>query len=66
MFPQLEIAQVDWFSFAVYPLTGGFKPWSLISAGMAARVLKLERAVEPVLGRLARFRMMLVVEKKIA
>ena len=63
MFPQLGIAQVNWFSFAVYPLTGGFKSWSLISAGMAARALKLERAVEPVLGRLAAFRMMLVVEK---
>lgn len=63
MFPQLRIAQVDWFSFAVYPLTGGFKPWSLISVGMAARALKLERAVEPALGRLAAFRMMLVVEK---
>lgn len=63
MFPQLRVAQVDWFSFAVYPLTGGFKSWSLISTGMAARALKLERAVEPVLGRLAAFRMMLVVEK---
>ena len=63
MFPRLRVAQVDWFSFAVYPLTGGFKPWSLISTGMAARALKLERVVEPVLGRLAAFRMMLVVEK---
>ncbi len=63
MFSTLRIAQVDWFSFAVYPLTGGFKPWSLISTGMARRVLKLERAVERTLGPIAAFRMMLVVEK---
>jgi SAM-dependent methyltransferase len=62
-FPELKIAQVDWFSFAVYPLTGGFKPWSLISPGMATRVLRLERAVERAVGPLAAFRMMLVVEK---
>ena len=31
----LGISKVDWFSLAVYPLTGGFKPWSLISARMA-------------------------------
>lgn len=62
-FPQLRIAQVVWFSFAVYPLTGGFKPWSLISVGMADRVLRLERAIEPLLGRLAAFRMMLIIEK---
>jgi SAM-dependent methyltransferase len=63
LFPTLRIAQVNWFSFAVYPLTGGFKPWSLISTGMAKRVLKLERAVERGVGSVAAFRMMLVVEK---
>ncbi len=63
MFPELKIAQVVWFSLAAYPLTGGFKPWSLITVGMANRVLRLERLVEPLLGRLAAFRMMLVVEK---
>ena len=64
MFPDLAIAQADWFSFLVYPLTGGFKPWSLISPGMAERVLRLERMLEPSLGRLAAFRVMLVVEKR--
>lgn len=63
MFPDLRIAQVVWFSFAVYPLTGGFKPWSLISTAMASRMLKFERAIERTLGPLAAFRMMLIVEK---
>jgi SAM-dependent methyltransferase len=64
MFPDLTIASTHWFSFFVYPLTGGFKPWSLISPRMAQRVLRFERFLEPWLGRLGAFRMMLVVEKR--
>jgi SAM-dependent methyltransferase len=63
LFPTLRIASVQWFAFAAYPLSGGFKPWSLISEGMARRMLRVERALEPVLGHLAAFRMMLIVEK---
>jgi len=63
LFPALRIASVDWFSLAAYPLSGGFKPWSLISAGLARRMLALERTLEPALGRFTAFRMMLVVEK---
>jgi hypothetical protein len=61
--PALRIESVGWFSLAAYPLSGGFKPWSLIGAGAARRLLRLERAIEPVLGRLAAFRMLLIVEK---
>jgi hypothetical protein len=63
LFPTLRIARVEWFSLAAYPLSGGFKPWSLIGAGAARHLLRLERAIEPVLGRLAAFRMLLIVEK---
>jgi SAM-dependent methyltransferase len=63
LFPALRIASVEWFALAAYPLSGGFKPWSLISAGIARRMLALERALEPTIGRFAAFRMMLVVEK---
>jgi SAM-dependent methyltransferase len=66
LFPGLRIARVDWFSFAAYPLSGGFQPWSLVSAGMARRMLQIERAVEPALGRFAAFRMMMVIEKAAA
>ncbi|HEX8168888.1 MAG TPA: class I SAM-dependent methyltransferase [Beijerinckiaceae bacterium] len=62
--PGLRIADVRWFSFAVYPLSGGFKPWSLVNGAMAKLGLKLERWLEPALGRLAGFRMMLVIEKR--
>ncbi|AMN43466.1 class I SAM-dependent methyltransferase [Rhodoplanes sp. Z2-YC6860] len=63
MFPQLRISRVDWFSFAVYPLSGGFKPWSLVTVPMAQRMLRMERNLEAPLGRLAAFRMMLTIEK---
>jgi SAM-dependent methyltransferase len=64
LFPALRIASVEWFSLAAYPLSGGFKPWSLISAGLARHMLALERALEPAVGRFTAFRMMLVVEKE--
>src|SRR5215475_10976747 len=56
LFPTLRIACVQWFAFAAYPLSGGFQSWSLIGEGMARRLLRLERALEPMLGRLAGFR----------
>ena len=63
MFPNLRVTQTVWFSFAVYPLSGGFKPWSLISTAAARWALRVERAMEPSVGRLMAFRMMLVIEK---
>jgi hypothetical protein len=64
MFSGLRISGVDWFSLLVYPLSGGFKPWSLIPAGLAGLVLRAERAIEPGCGWLLGFRMMLIVEKR--
>jgi hypothetical protein len=66
LFPALRIAGVEWFALAAYPLSGGFKPWSLVSEGLARRMLRMERAIEPVVGRLVAFRMMLTIEKAAA
>lgn len=63
LFPDLRIRRVDWFSLAVYPLSGGFKPWTLIPESLARHFLRIEHAIEPAVGRLGAFRMMLVVEK---
>jgi SAM-dependent methyltransferase len=63
LFPGLRIDGVDWFSLAVYPLSGGFKRWTLIPELLARHVLRIEHAIEPALGRLGAFRMMLVIEK---
>ncbi len=62
--PRLQVAEVRWFSFAIYPLSGGFQPWSLVNAATARIGLKVERYLEPILGRALGFRMMLVVEKR--
>ncbi len=62
--PGLRIAEVRWFSFAVYPLSGGFKPWSAINVAAARLGLKVERRLESWFGRALGFRMMLVIEKR--
>jgi SAM-dependent methyltransferase len=63
LFPLLRIQSVQWFAFAAYPLSGGFKSWSLVGGGMARQLLRIERALEPMLGRAAAFRMLLIVER---
>ena len=63
IFPNLRIARVVWFSFVTYPLSGGFKSWSLIPRRLAAHALRLERSIEGAVGRFGAFRMMLIVEK---
>jgi len=65
-FPALHIARVDWFAFVAYPLSGGFQRWSLVGEAAVRRLLKIERTVEPALGRFMAFRMMLIVEKSLA
>jgi SAM-dependent methyltransferase len=64
LMPGLRIADVKWFSFAIYPLSGGFKSWSLVNGAMAKLGLAIEKILEPALGRLAGFRMLLVIEKR--
>jgi len=61
--PGLKISRIDWFSLAVYPLSGGMKRWCLVPAELARRALWLERLLEPLVGRLFAFRMMLVIDK---
>jgi SAM-dependent methyltransferase len=62
-FPRLRIVQTHWFSFAVYPLSGGFKPWSLIPERAAKPLLHIERALEKTFGRALGFRLLLAIEK---
>jgi SAM-dependent methyltransferase len=64
MFPELRLGRIDWFSLMVYPLSGGFRPWSLIPGGLARHALHLEQAIEPFVGRLLGFRVMMVVERQ--
>ena len=52
------------WSFVSYPLSGGFKSWSLLTPGAARKLIACEQAVERILGRQAAFRMMMVIEKR--
>ena len=62
-FPGLRIAEVRQMSLFAYPMCGGFQDWSLISGPVARGLLKLESALEPLLGPLMAFRLLVTVEK---
>jgi SAM-dependent methyltransferase len=64
MFPSLSMRPPQWFAFLVYPLSGGFKSWSLVPNGAAKTILGIERQVEPLLGRFAAFRMQIIVDRQ--
>ncbi|MBZ0149603.1 MAG: class I SAM-dependent methyltransferase [Pseudorhodoplanes sp.] len=61
--PRLRLRNVDWFSFFAYPLSGGFRPWSLLPQAITPKLLKLEWSARKILGRLAAFRLMAVYYK---
>jgi len=63
-FPDLRIADVRWFAFLAYPLSGGFKTWSLVTEPLARTILAFERKLERALGRHLGFRLLIVIEKK--
>lgn len=62
-YPEFEFLRVRWFSFLAYPLSGGFRKWSLISAGFGKTVLRWERIFEKKFGRLFGFRVMIVLKR---
>jgi SAM-dependent methyltransferase len=63
-FPTLKISRTDWFAFLVYPLSGGFQPWSFMPQNFAGPALAMERKIEGIIGRFTAFRMMLIIEKR--
>ena len=62
--PEFILAEQHWFSFLAYPLSGGFKPWSLIPDGLARPLLGLERVLEKPLGRAFGFRLLLRMDRR--
>lgn len=63
MFPELRLLSREWFGLFAYPLSGGFKPWSLIPASAVKPMLRLEKALSPIIGWLLAFRVFVVLEK---
>ncbi|MBS0185401.1 MAG: class I SAM-dependent methyltransferase [Proteobacteria bacterium] len=64
LFPSLKVIKKEYLSLWCYPLSGGFKKWSLIPSKGINSFLKFERKLEPFLGKLLGFRLMIVLEKK--
>jgi len=61
--PNLVVRDVRRFSLAAYPLSGGFRSWSLLPRALVTPLLRFERAVERGLGPLMAFRLLAVLEK---
>jgi SAM-dependent methyltransferase len=64
LLPDLQITGTAWFSLAAWPLSGGFKRWTLISTSMTHRIINFESRLEPLLGRFLAFKMMLTIDKR--
>jgi SAM-dependent methyltransferase len=62
--PSLRVADRQWLSLFAYPLTGGFKRWTLLPAGLAKRIVAMEDHLLPWLGLLMAFRIFVVMEKR--
>ncbi len=62
--PTLDLTRLNWLSLLAYPLSGGFKSWSLITTGVARSLLRIEDRIESVLGPVCGFRLMAVFEKR--
>ncbi|NQV83944.1 MAG: class I SAM-dependent methyltransferase [Rhodospirillales bacterium] len=62
-FPALKLVKIEWFDFIAYPLSGGFRRWSLLPAMAVPGVLKLESLLLPLIGRWVAFRLLAVFEK---
>ena len=58
-----KIHSSDWLSLFAYPLSGGFKSWSLLPYKWVYTMLKIEEKILPFLGSLMAFRLMVVLEK---
>lgn len=63
LFPDLKITEVRRFALWAYPLSGGFKSWSLVPTRLAGPLLHAERRLEKLLGRLLGFRVLIVLTR---
>jgi SAM-dependent methyltransferase len=61
--PGLELERLDRFGFLAYPLSGGFRTWSLMPTAAARPLLAAEWALRVLFGRVAAFRMLAVYRR---
>ncbi|MSQ87568.1 MAG: class I SAM-dependent methyltransferase [Alphaproteobacteria bacterium] len=63
IFPEFKLVEKQWLSLFAYPLSGGFKPWSLIPSVLVGPLLRLENVLAPVVGPAMAFRLLAVLQK---
>ncbi len=63
-FPGFNLRQVRRCGLLAVPLSGGFRKWSLISAWAIPAINCLEKILNPVLGPLMGFRMLVILERR--
>jgi SAM-dependent methyltransferase len=62
--PDLRISTIERMSFLAYPLSGGYRAWTLLPASLVRPLTRIEDWVAPALGRLAAFRLFAVLERR--
>lgn len=62
-FPRLHLKELEKLSFFAYPLSGGFRPWTFLTVSLARVFLRLENFVQPLLGPVMAFRLLVVLEQ---
>lgn len=63
-FPEFSIMTTQHLALFAYPLSGGFRPWSLIPDCLVAPVTALENTIAPMVGRAMGFRLLTVLERR--
>ena len=61
--PWLDLMAVERLSFLAYPLSGGYRSWSLLPERLVEAMIRVEGALAPALGRLAAFRLFVVLDR---
>jgi SAM-dependent methyltransferase len=62
-FPSLLIREVRPTSLFAYPLSGGFRRWSLVPESLVGTLLRAEAVLAPLLGPILAFRLVVVLER---
>ena len=62
-FPDFQLVSKRYISILAYPLSGGFQKWSLMPTFLTLPLLKAEKFLEPAIGKMLGFRILVTLEK---
>ncbi|HVJ54193.1 MAG TPA: class I SAM-dependent methyltransferase [Aliidongia sp.] len=63
-FATLRLVESRRLALFTYPLSGGFRSWSLLPGTFVRPLLRIEQWLEPILGWFMAFRMIVVIERR--